>query len=175
MGDFNEILEGQEHSNYEDSGLSTAGMREFEDVIQHCRLLDMGYQGPKFTWCNKRSEGIICKKLDRILVNESWLHNHTQSYGVFEAGGCSDHLRVQFHLTSQAVGKKKPFKFTNAVADMPELLTTIADYWKDCQPLFQSTSALFRFSKSLKALKPLIRRLSKEKLGELSKKSRKST
>lgn len=170
MGDFNEILDGEEHSSYIDSGVSTSGMRDFEDVIQHCRLLDMGYQGPKFTWCNKRNEGIICKQLDRILINEKWLHNRNQAYGVFEAGGCSDHLRGRFHLTTQAVGKKRPFKFTNTVADMPELLDTVADYWKDCQPLFQSTSALYRFSKSLKALKPLIRRLSKEKLGELSKK-----
>lgn len=172
MGDFNEILAGEEHSRYEDSGLSTLGMREFEDVVQHCRLLDMGFQGPKFIWCNKRDDGIICKKLDCILVNESWLQNRTQSYAVFEAGGCSDHLRGRFHLTTQAVGKKKPFKSTNAVADMHELLTTVADYWKDCQPLFQSTSALFRFSKSLKALKPLIRSLSKAKLGELSRKVR---
>lgn len=46
----------------------------------------------------------------------------------------------------------------------------VSDYWKDTQPLFQSTSALFRFSKYLKALKPLVRSLSKEKLGALTKK-----
>ena len=170
MGDFNEILDGEEHSNYQDSGLSTSGMRDFEEVVQHCRLLDMGYQGPKFTWCNKRDEGIVCKKLDRILVNETWLHNRSQAYSIFEAGGCSDHLRGRFHLQAEAVGKRKPFKFTNAVAEMPEFLRVVADHWKETQPLFQSTSALFRFSKALKALKPLIRTLSKEKLGELTKK-----
>lgn len=53
MGDFNEILEGDEHSNYQDAGLSTPGMRDFEDVIQHCSFTDMGFQGPQFTWCNK--------------------------------------------------------------------------------------------------------------------------
>lgn len=148
MGDFNEILDGEEHSNYAESGVLTTGVREFEDVMQHCRLLNMGCQGPKFTWFNKRDAGIICKKLDRILVNEAWLQNRTQAYGVFEAGGCSDHLRGCFHLSTQAVGKNKPFKFTNTIAEMPELLTTVTDYWRDCQPLFQSTSALFRFSKS---------------------------
>lgn len=112
---------------------------------------------------------MICKKLDRFLVNDSWLDNRTQAYGVFEAGGCSDHLRGRFHLKAEAVGKRRPFKFTNAVAEMPEFIKVMEDYWKDNQTLFNSTSALFKFSKYLKALKPLIRNLSKDKLGQLSK------
>lgn len=71
MRDFNEVLDGDEHSNYQDSGLITSGMRDFENVIQYCSLVDMGYQGPKFTWCNKRKYETIYKKLDRILVNET--------------------------------------------------------------------------------------------------------
>lgn len=169
MGDFNEILDGEEHSSYQDSGLSSEGMREFESAVQYCRLMDLGCQGPKFTWCNKRQEGLICKKLDRFLVNDIWLHKQDKSYGMFEAGGCSDHLRGRFHLKAEAVGKRRPFQFTNAVAETPEFLKLIEDYWKDTQPLFQSTSALFRFSKSLKGLKPLLRGLSKDKLGDLTK------
>lgn len=170
MGDFNKILDEEEHSSYEDSGLTTGGMQEFENIVQHCRLVDLGSQGPKFTWCNKREEGLICKKLDRFLVNNVWLRKQDKAYGVFEAEGCSDHLRGRFHLQAEAVGKRRPFKFTNAVAGMPEFLQLVEGYWSTNQPLFQSTSALFRFSKSLKALKPLIRQLSKEKLGKLTMK-----
>lgn len=170
MGDFNEVLDGEEHSSHQESGLITSGMRDFENVIQYCSLLDMGYQEPKFTWCNKRDEGTISKKLDRILVNETWLNNRTQAYGVFEAGGISDHLRGRFHLKVEAVGKRRPFKFTNVVAEAPEFMEVITNYWKDTQPLFQSTSALYRFSKYLKGLKPHIRSLSKNRLGLLAKK-----
>ena len=170
LGDFNEILEGDEHSNHQIETLATTGMKDFEEVIQHCSLTDMGYHGPKYTWCNKREEGLICKKLDRILVNETWLNKHTQAYGVFEAGGCSDHLRGRFHLKTETVRKRRPFKFSNALAEMPDFITAIKDFWKDTQPLFVSTSALHRFSKSLKALKPLLRTLSKAKLGELTRK-----
>lgn len=123
MGDFNEILDGKEHSSCKDSALTATGMRDFESVLQHCRLIDMGYQGPKFTWCNMRDEGIICKKLDRILVHETWVNQRTQAYGIFEAGGCSDHLRGRFHLRAKTVGKCKLFKFSNGVADMPEFRT----------------------------------------------------
>lgn len=170
MGDFNEILDGDEHSRHQVTGISTAGMRDFEEVVHFCNLTDMRYQGPKFTWCNRRDEGLICKKLDRILVNETWLNQRTQSYGVFEAGGCSDHLRGRFHLHAEAEGKHKPFKFTNALVEMPEFVQVLTDYWRNTQPLFDSTSALFRFAKYLKALKPMIRSLSKAKLGDLTRK-----
>ena len=48
-------------------------------------------------------------------------------------------------------------------------MEVIGNYWKDTQPLFQSTSALYRFSKYFKGLKPHIRSLSKNKLGSLTK------
>lgn len=167
-GDFNEILDGEEHSNYQDSSLINVGMREFENIVQYCNFIDLGHQGLKYTWCNQSDEGLICKKLDHFMVNEAWLNSRTQSYGVFEAGGCSDHLRGRFHLRTKPVGKRRPFKFTHVVVDMPEFLKVVKDYWRDTRTLFQSTSALFRFSKYLKALKSLIRNLSKEKLGKIS-------
>lgn len=102
-------------------------MHEFDSVIQHCRLMNLGYQRPKFTWCNKRDDAFICKKLDRFLVNEIWLNQRTQVYGIFEAESCSDHLRGRFHMQADAVGKHKPFKF---------IIKIMKDYWKDTQPLF---------------------------------------
>lgn len=71
MGNFNEILDIEEHSEFETSPRLPVGMRDFQEVASYCGLTDMGYQRPKFTWCNKREEGLICKKLDRVLINES--------------------------------------------------------------------------------------------------------
>lgn len=70
MGDYNEILEGEEHSEFGNATRVPNGMRDFQEVVSQCRLTDMGYQGPLFTWCNKREEGLICKKLDKVLINE---------------------------------------------------------------------------------------------------------
>lgn len=64
MGDFNEILEGEEHSDFEDAPRIPPGMRDFQEVVRYCSLTDMSFQGPKYTWCNKRADGLICKKLD---------------------------------------------------------------------------------------------------------------
>lgn len=162
LGDFNEILSGLEHS-VEDSGHDSQGMREFQDTVKYCSLLDMSYQGPRFTWCNKRENGIICKKLDRTLMNDEWLRKFPQSYCVFEAGGCSDHQRCRVVFKTELLKPKKPFKFVNA---------QVKGFWDDTEPLFNSTSALFRLSKKLKALKPVLKSLSREKVGEIIRKTR---
>lgn len=73
FGDFNEILDEEEHSGNEDMSLVSNGMREFQSMANYCSLIDMSYQGPKLTWSNKRDNDLICKKLDRTLMNDSWL------------------------------------------------------------------------------------------------------
>lgn len=171
MGDYNEILEGREHSEFENSSRLHSGMREFQEVANFCRLTDMGYHGPLYTWCNKREEGLICKKLDRVLINEEWL-NRTRAYSVFEAGGCSDHLRCRVQFEKEDERRRKPFKFTNAIAKMPEFLPMIEDYWKNQEPLFHSTAALYRLTKQLKVLKQPLRVLSKLKLGDLPRRTK---
>ena len=103
-GDFNKILDGSEHSNFDSTQISYAGMRDFQAVIRHCSITDLGYHGPLFTWCNKREEGLVCKKLDRVLVNDSWCNVFPHSYSVFESGGCSDHARGRFNLEALARG-----------------------------------------------------------------------
>lgn len=88
--DFSEIFDGDDRSCYQDSALSTPGMRAFVLVVQHCKFTNLSHHGPKFTWCNKKAEGLICKKLDRIMVNDRWLQTCTRVYGVFE--------RKTFHI-----------------------------------------------------------------------------
>ena len=50
MGDYNEILSATKKCG----GLerSQNQMEGFRSVINECGFQDMGYVGPKFTWCN---------------------------------------------------------------------------------------------------------------------------
>lgn len=112
VGDFNEILELDEHLGHSTATVTT-GMREFQEAIHHCRFLDMKAHGPKLTWSNKRKDELIQRKLDRTLVNDIWISKFPQTYCVFEAGGCSDHLRCRIQLTSETLKPKRPFKFIN--------------------------------------------------------------
>lgn len=55
---------------------------------------------------------------------------------------------------------------------MPRFQEVVREYWEQTEPLFVSTSTLFRFSKKLKGLKPLLRCLGKDNLGDLSRRTR---
>ncbi|KAL5798919.1 hypothetical protein ACOSQ2_003739 [Xanthoceras sorbifolium] len=56
-GDFNEILRGDE----KDRGLVRMGsaMDGFREAVDSCNLLDMGFSGNKFTWCNRQFGGNV--------------------------------------------------------------------------------------------------------------------
>lgn len=172
MGDFNEILDGAESSRFDNMSRISCGMREFQSLVLHCQLTDLGYQGPLYTWCNKREEGVICKKLDRFLLNEVALRRFSNAYSVFEPGGCSDHLRCKVQLFPPNEKIRRPFNYVNAVASLPEFLPMVESYWSNTERLFHSTSAMFRFAKKLKNLKQLIRDLGRNKLGNLTKRAK---
>ncbi|XP_013601599.1 PREDICTED: uncharacterized protein LOC106309068 [Brassica oleracea var. oleracea] len=171
LGDFNETLNLEEYSGPTTSTIST-GMREFQDVCRHCSLIDMKAHGPHLTWSNKRKDDLIRKKLDRTLVNDVWTTKFPTTYCVFEAGGCSDHLRCRIQIQPAPLKPKRPFKFTNVVAEAPGFLPLMKSFWSNTIPLHNSTSALFRLSKKLKELKPALRQLSKETVGDITKRTR---
>lgn len=121
MGDFNEILDGGEHSGADRGVRSSIGMRDFQNMALHCHLSDIGHQRPLLTWCNKREEGLVCKKLDRVLINDVALHIFANAYSVFKPGGCSDHMRCMIHI-------RHPFKYVNAVGRLPNFLAMVKEY-----------------------------------------------
>lgn len=89
-GDFNEITDNSEKSGGLDR--SEADLREFREVIDYCGVMDPGYIGPKFTWCNNHvNHGIIWDRLDRFLINPA-MSNKCYSFKVFHLGHiASDH------------------------------------------------------------------------------------
>lgn len=164
----------EDHSSHEVSPMVTPRMRHFGEVVKYCFLMDLGSHGPHFTQCNKRSEVLISKKIDRVQFNDHWLAAYPQSYEVFESGGCSAHLRCHINHHSELSYPKRPFKFVNAITDLEEFLPSVRKYWDTTEPIFSSTSLLFRFSKQLKGLKPIIRDFGRKRRVNLSVKSKAS-
>lgn len=171
-GDFNEILDRKEHSNSQDNLALSTGMSDFQDIVRHCSLTDLAFHGPRYTWTNIRAEGLICKKLDRGLVNSLWLQKFPQSYCTFNSGGCSDHARGKLCMGTADQRGKRPFKFSNVLANLPQFSKSVGEYWIKSQPLFVSTSALFRLSKKLKALKLILRKMGRENLIDISRRAK---
>lgn len=93
------------------------------------------------------------------------MHRFSNAYSVFEPGECSNHMRWRVQLFPQSEKIKRPFKYVNVMGSIPSFLPMVKEFWDSTERLFQSTSAIYRFSKKLKNLKPLVRELGRAKLG----------
>ena len=55
-------------------------MQNFKDVIDECSFIDLGFEGPKFTWSKHFTDGhSIWERLERGLVNSEFLLKYPTS------------------------------------------------------------------------------------------------
>lgn len=89
MGDFNATLNVEEMRGVN----SIAGPDEnFKNCIEDVGLRDLPYTGCYYTWTNRRkNDDAIVAKLDRVLVNGSWVQNFPESKAHFFEPITSDH------------------------------------------------------------------------------------
>lgn len=68
IGDFNEILYPWE--KWGGRGRSNQQMKDFHQALDDCKLYDLGYRGPKFTWSNcQNGDDLIKERLDYGTAN----------------------------------------------------------------------------------------------------------
>ncbi|XP_075663156.1 uncharacterized protein LOC142632674 [Castanea sativa] len=72
MGDFNEILLGEEKLGWHDQ--PERQMQLFRDALDDCRLKDLGFNGYPFTWCNRKPGAHnVWIHLDRGVATVEWI------------------------------------------------------------------------------------------------------
>ncbi|GKC32728.1 RNA-directed DNA polymerase, eukaryota, reverse transcriptase zinc-binding domain protein [Tanacetum coccineum] len=124
-GDFNVTLKPEEHSN---GGFGyNADMQEFSDLVNQLKVDDLCSFGFHFTWTKSLKNPNIStlKKLDRILVNESFINQYCRAHRIFLPYLVSDHS-VGLMIFPDGLPKKvKSFRFTNYIADKKEFLETV--------------------------------------------------
>ncbi|KAK6803201.1 hypothetical protein RDI58_000985 [Solanum bulbocastanum] len=85
---------------------------EFINVIEACGLMDLGYSGQHFTWCNQRSkEHRVWKRLDRDMVNDQWLEDIPQSTINHLPSVGSDHCPLLMEVVVRSKNISRYFKF----------------------------------------------------------------
>ncbi|XP_019093270.1 PREDICTED: uncharacterized protein LOC109129468 [Camelina sativa] len=168
LGDFKQILYPHEHSNM-DQHAQPPGMLDISRCFSLSALSDLQYCGNTFTWSNKQDAGFVAKKLDRIMVNDSWLSLFPLSLAVFGEPGFSDHSPCCLFLDSHKPKKKIPFKFLSLLNRHPEFAGLIKVWWDN---LNFDCSEMLKLSKRLKELKPVIREFSRENYSNLEKRVR---
>ena len=99
---------------------------DFIAVIDACGLVDIGFSGQKFTWSNKRGiNNKIWKRLDRAMVNDSWLESMPQTTITHLSSTASNHCPLLMEMTSKDSNHIKYFKFLNCWVDTPLLLEIV--------------------------------------------------
>ncbi|XP_059302171.1 uncharacterized protein LOC132054125 [Lycium ferocissimum] len=100
-GDFNVIMDAEEKKV---EILEACKSWDFIDSMEECGMMDAGFSGPRFTWCNARDKRHrIWKRLDRALINQEWIAKYSRISVEHLASTGSDHTLML--ILSKEVGR----------------------------------------------------------------------
>nr|XP_027098875.1 uncharacterized protein LOC113718155 [Coffea arabica] len=162
MGDFNVIVAddekrgGRPFRNWEGGDLLT--------FMSSAGLLDAGFSGSRFTWCNNRQgQARIWKRLDRLLYDQLALDLGIM-YEVLHLGRApSDHAPLLMAASSRLDNSPKPFRFLNCWTSHQSFLEVIRHNW---QVDFMG-DPLYVLAAKLRKLKKVLREWSKHEFGDI--------
>ena len=104
FGDFNEIVHLEEKLGWLDRDANQ--IRNFRECLGRYGLLDLGFVGQSFMWCNGRfGEQRTMVRLDRFVVDERWINQFSEAHVQHISMSASDHCLLTLFLK-----KKRPFK-----------------------------------------------------------------
>ncbi|KAL6322627.1 hypothetical protein AAG906_014299 [Vitis piasezkii] len=89
-GDFNVI---RRSSRKLGGSRLTPSMKDFDDFISDCELIDLPLRSASFTWSNMQ-ENPVCKRLDRFLYSNEWEQTFPQSIQGVLPRWTSDHWPI---------------------------------------------------------------------------------
>lgn len=115
----------------------------------------------------KSCEGhTISKKIDHALINQHWASAFPDAFAEFLDPVQSDHTPIWFNVPSLRRLTVRPFQFFHHVVDHPDYAAMVSQSWASNSVV---GSNQFKVAKSLKALKPVLRRLNKRHFSGITK------
>ncbi|KAK9990872.1 hypothetical protein SO802_025857 [Lithocarpus litseifolius] len=147
MGDFNEILSGEDKLGGRQINLNRA--LEFKDCIDACNFLDLGVSGPKYTWSNPRQiSKLILERIDRCFANPSWRMLFPEASVTHLPRVFSDHSPILLELLRPpTINPNKPFRFQAMWIHHPDFHAVVKTVWDMDPPL---PSAIDNFTEKAK-------------------------
>ncbi|KAK4737426.1 hypothetical protein R3W88_001123 [Solanum pinnatisectum] len=142
---------------------------DFIGIIEACGLMDLGFNGPRFTWSNQRGINFrIWKRLDRAMVNDKWLQNMSQTTITHLPSVGSDHCPLLMEMNTRVDTHIKYFRFVNCWTDQPSFEESMASLWNRQI----EGNPMWTFHQKMKRLAATLSVWSKEKFGDIFAKVR---
>ena len=108
-------------------------MEEFQSVLLHCGLIDLGYDGNRFTWRNGRgSDAYVQERLDHACATTEWrdIFPNNKLYHLQVAYSDHDPIMLNTQPYSQGAHRKKiPKRFEEKWASHSECENVIFEAW----------------------------------------------
>ncbi|XP_015170882.1 uncharacterized protein [Solanum tuberosum] len=162
IGDFNVITSTEEKKGGVPYNMNKS--LEFISVIEACGLVDLGYSGQHFTWCNQRAEQArVWKRLDRAMVNDKWLEIMPQTNISHLPYVGSDHTPLLMEMTVNDNQGIKYFKFLHCWVDNDSFMDTVTSCWnKEVHG-----NPMWRWHQKIKKLTTTLSAWSKKEFGDI--------
>jgi hypothetical protein len=86
---------------------------DFQQTMDYCQLMDLGFVGAPFTWCNNREgDDYVKERLDRATTNADWWDLFPVRRVEILATQCSDHAPIQILFSRSAKdGRRRHMRF----------------------------------------------------------------
>lgn len=131
IGDYNDLMFDSEKKGGRKH--PRALLQGFSDTVANCGLIDLGYEGERFTWERCRGTDLwIQERLDRGLATRAWLDLFPNAVVKVVDVSISGHLPLFLDLSRKVyVPKSKRFRFENVWIREKDCFNVIANCWED--------------------------------------------
>ena len=111
VGDFNEVLMGENKFGGRFVNINRALI--FQECLDTCWMIDIGYSGARFTWSNHRPlNHLIQERIDLVFINAEWNFLYLDALVQHLERAHSDHCPVLLCLDkNHDVKLPRPFRF----------------------------------------------------------------
>ncbi|XP_038983021.1 uncharacterized protein LOC120110982 [Phoenix dactylifera] len=165
IGDFNCILSASEKRGGRPF-TDTVDRREFWNFVSQNGLVDLGFSGPRFTWCNNQSGMTrVWERIDRAIASPDWIIRFPTYQVRHLSRIASDHCPLLLSTVSDT-GHHSPFRFEKVWLSYPQSWDIVREAWS----LPVHGNAMQRVSRKLELTKRRLRRWNREVVGDIFRK-----
>ncbi|XP_050245887.1 uncharacterized protein LOC126693795 [Quercus robur] len=137
-GDFNEPLVDED--KYGGRPVSISRSLLFKECLDKCSMVDMGFNGSKYTWTNRREiSSLIQERLDRFFMNPSWCLLYPNAKVTHLTRCHSDHCPVLMETNPRGqMFLNRPFKFQSFWLSDPSFPFVVNQAWRQPRKLMEA-------------------------------------